>query len=288
MVNIIQSILVAGGTIASSFIAALYVFQEKLLYHPNLPTREYERQPDDLSMRYSDVDVITEDGIRLHAWLILQPDSQNASTFLYFHGNAGNISHRLPDARQFYTSGFNLLMVSYRGYGSSEGSPSEIGFSKDAAAALAYARDRSDVLDTSRLFLFGRSIGGACTISAATSADAQNALRGIVVENTFTSINDMIDKVIPALRFAKPLNRNNWDSLKRIRSIRLPIMFISGLRDELCPPEHMRILYLNAVAAKFKVMHTVADGQHNDTWWRGGSHYRQAIRDFVARANAEG
>lgn len=117
-------------------------------------------------------------------------------------------------------------MVSYRGYGASEGFPSEEGIKRDAAAALAYTRDRNDVLDISRLYLFGRSIGGACAIATAAKSEAYSALRGIVVENTFTSINDMIDEIMPALRFAKPLNRNKWDSLTRIRSIRLPILLI--------------------------------------------------------------
>lgn len=117
-------------------------------------------------------------------------------------------------------------MVSYRGYGASQGSPSEEGIKRDATAALAYARDRNDVLDVSRLYLFGRSIGGACAIATAARSDQQNFLRGIVVENTFTSINEMIDEIMPALRFAKALNRNKWDSLTKIRSIRLPILLI--------------------------------------------------------------
>lgn len=92
--NIFQSLMVAGGTIAGSMLAALYVFQEKLLYHPSLPSREYEEKPDDYNMRYVDADIVADDGVKLHAWLILQPESQGAATFLYFHGNAGNISHR--------------------------------------------------------------------------------------------------------------------------------------------------------------------------------------------------
>lgn len=92
--NILQSLLVTGGTIAGSLLTALYFFQEKLLYHPTLLTREYEQNPEDYSMRYVDADIVTEDGVRLHAWLILQPQSLSAATFLYFHGNAGNISHR--------------------------------------------------------------------------------------------------------------------------------------------------------------------------------------------------
>lgn len=117
-------------------------------------------------------------------------------------------------------------MVSYRGYGSSEGSPSEAGIKLDAAAALAYARDRTDVLDVSRLYLFGRSIGGACAIAMAATPQAQAILRGVVIENTFTSIDDMIDQIMPFLGFAKALNRNKWDSLEGVKRIALPMLFI--------------------------------------------------------------
>lgn len=92
--NIILSLLVTSGTVVGSLLTALFVFQEKLLYHPSLPTREYEKKPDDFAMRYVDADIVAEDGVHVHAWLIMQPHSSTAATFLYFHGNAGNLSHR--------------------------------------------------------------------------------------------------------------------------------------------------------------------------------------------------
>lgn len=117
-------------------------------------------------------------------------------------------------------------MVSYRGYGSSDGFPTETGMKLDAIAALEYVRDRSDILDVERIYLFGRSIGGACAIALASMPDARNAIRGVIVENTFTSTNDMIDTVLPILRFAKPFNRNKWNSLDAIKNVHAPIMII--------------------------------------------------------------
>lgn len=93
------------------------------------------------------------------------------------------------DVAAFARSGFNVLIVSYRGYGLSEGSPGEAGFKRDAAAAIEYAADRGDVLDTSQLFLFGRSIGGAVALAAAAKAEP-GRLAGVVVENTFSSMGD--------------------------------------------------------------------------------------------------
>jgi len=94
IMNLLQALLLASGTIAGSLIAALYTFQEKLLYHPNIPTRDYENKPDNFDMPFTDVDIVAEDGVRIHAWLITQSQSKDAATFLYFHGNAGNIGHR--------------------------------------------------------------------------------------------------------------------------------------------------------------------------------------------------
>jgi hypothetical protein len=185
------------------------------------------------------------------------------------------------DVRSFYESGFNVLMVSYRGYGNSEGRPSESGLKLDARAALMYAQDRADVLDTKRIFIFGRSIGGAVAIATAAAAKPRE-VAGIVIENSFTSIDDMIDVVLPPLKLVKCFNRNRWNSMQMITTLETPMLFISGLRDQLVPPKHMQDLYDAAVKCRRREFHTVANGTHNDTWFRGGSAYRAAIRNFVA------
>jgi fermentation-respiration switch protein FrsA (DUF1100 family) len=187
--NLFQGVFMAAAGVVGTFLTALFVFQERLLYHPTIPTRVLVERPSDYAMEYDDVELVTADGVRLHAWLILQPGgaSADAATFIYFHGNAGNLAHRLPDIRAFFQSGFNMLVVSYRGYGDSEGSPSERGLKLDSAAAVAYAGDRGDVLDVEKLFLFGRSIGGAVALAAAASA-GKGVIAGVVVENTFSSI----------------------------------------------------------------------------------------------------
>lgn len=128
--------------------------------------------------------------------------------------------------RFFYASGFNVFMLSYRGYGRSEGSPSEKGLRLDAKAALQYLFDREDIIDKNRIYIFGRSIGGACAIALAASPLGQEVIKGIVVENTFTSIDDMIDVVFPILTFAKPFNRNKWNSFNEIPNVKVPILFM--------------------------------------------------------------
>ena len=155
------------------------------------------------------------------------------------------MSHRLVEARLHHAAGCNVLLLSYRGYGASQGSPSQAGFVNDARAAIAYLADRAQDIDVSKVFLFGRSIGGACAIHVAAQHQHQQeegrrqrsvngqrdgstrlCIKGIIVENTFTSIDDMIDVVFPVLSFAKPLNRNKWNSLRAIQKIRAPILFL--------------------------------------------------------------
>ena len=92
--NTLQYAVAAIGGISSVLVAAVYTLQEKLLYLPSIPTRELQQNPNEFGMVYSDVELVTADDVKLHAWLITQPDnrSKSAATFIYLHGNAGNVS----------------------------------------------------------------------------------------------------------------------------------------------------------------------------------------------------
>mmetsp|Transcript_29449 Transcript_29449/g.71658 ORF Transcript_29449/g.71658 Transcript_29449/m.71658 type:complete len:301 (-) Transcript_29449:693-1595(-) len=283
MGNLALTIVGAGASLLSIGLGALYALQEHLLYFPNMPTRDYEETPRDYLMAYDDASILTQDGVLLHAWLIKQPDPTAAPTLLYFHGNAGNIAHRLKDARSMYSMvRCNILMLSYRGYGESQGRPGEKGFVVDAQAALQYVQMHPEVGNTP-VFAFGRSIGGAVALALADRQDSnRQPIRGLILENTFTSINAMIDVVMPPyLGFLKWMNRNRWESRRRIESMQTPILFISGLQDELVPPAHMQELFKAATQSRYKKIELIANGTHNDTWFRGGNAYYFAIADFV-------
>jgi len=282
MVALWQGVLAAAGGLVSAVTAAVWFMQEMLLYHPGLPGRAYEETPRDYLLPYEDAELRARDGVRLHAWLVTRSSlaaTREAPTLLYFHGNAGNISHRLPDVRNMSNFvGCNVLMVSYRGYGESQGSPSERGLSMDADAALEYVLAHKD-LDSTKVFAFGRSIGGAVAFSLASRHE--DALRGVIVENTFLSINAMIDTVLPALRVFKFLNRNKWDNLARIGSLTLPMLFLSGREDEIVPPRHMQDLYHAASRASLRKIELFEGATHNDTWFRGGARYYGSIATFI-------
>lgn len=92
--QLVPTIIYSGTALLGTLLTALYVLQEKILYHPSIPSREYERTPDRMGLLYEDAELVTDDDVKLHAWLIKQNESKTAPTFIYFHGNAGNIGHR--------------------------------------------------------------------------------------------------------------------------------------------------------------------------------------------------
>nr|CAG4711001.1 unnamed protein product [Naegleria fowleri] len=182
---------------------------------------------------------------------------QYTPTIIMFHGNAGNISHRLTNARDMYRScKCNILMVEYRGYGRSTGEPSEEGLKNDAETAIRYLLEKRSDINPNNIFIFGRSLGGAVAIFLA--AKYANVIRGVIVENTFISVPKLIPSLFP-YRFAVPVLQylciNKWDNETILRSATfrndfhrkrlngdLPFLFISGRKDELIPPEHMDTL----------------------------------------------
>ena len=142
-----------------------------MLYHPAVPDERYRypenmppgyRNPKENGMDYENVHIITKDNVKLHAWFVkANPSPRMCRTLIFFHGNAGNIGSRLPNieilVKRLYT---NVLILAYRGYGNSEGTPSEEGLKLDAEATLEYALENENI-NNDRIFVFGRSLGGA-------------------------------------------------------------------------------------------------------------------------------
>ncbi|KAG9026359.1 hypothetical protein FRB95_008923 [Tulasnella sp. JGI-2019a] len=169
--------------------------------------------------------------------------ARSQPTVLIFHANAGNMGHRLPLARLFYERmRCNVFMLSYRGYGLSEGRPSESGIQKDAQAALDFVRSHP-ILKSTKLIFFGQSIGGAVTIDLASRNP--DAVHGVIVENTFLSIPELIPSVMPYLSSVSFLCHQHWRSSTSILKIpqTTPMLMISGLQDEVVPPAHMKRLW---------------------------------------------
>jgi abhydrolase domain-containing protein 13 len=138
-------------------------------------------------------------------------------------------------------------------------------------------------MNNQKLFLIGRSLGGAVSVQLAEKI--QDQICGLILENTFTSILEMVDYIFPAMsNFKHLIVRMYWPSLERIPRVRIPMLFVVGTADEIVPPAHSAKLFQAAVNAPFKHMHQVTGGMHNDTWLKGGKDYIYALKDFIDKA----
>ncbi|KAA8534799.1 hypothetical protein F0562_029759 [Nyssa sinensis] len=294
MVSYVSLLLYGVGGIVVAGMALLVAFQEKLVYVPVLPglTKSYPITPARLRLIYEDVWLRSPDGVRLHAWFIkLFPDCRGP-TILFFQENAGNIAHRLEMVRiMLQRLQCNVFMLSYRGYGASDGYPSQHGITKDAQAALDHLIQRTDI-DTSRIVVFGRSLGGA--VGAGLAKNNPEKVAALILENTFTSILDMAGVLLPFLKWfiggsgskgPRVLNylvRSPWSTIDIIGQIKQPILFLSGLQDEMVPPSHMQILYAKAAAHnRLCIFVDFPTGMHMDTWLAGGDRYWRTIQLFL-------
>ncbi|KAL3815597.1 hypothetical protein ACHAXA_007129 [Cyclostephanos tholiformis] len=238
--------------------------------------------------------ITCSDGITIHSWLLYQPDDaqrRKVPTIIWFHGNAGNIGLRLPQAMQmFHYLKANVWMIEYRGYGDSDDTkPNESGLKLDAEAVWEYANNSKALLynvDPKRMFVFGQSLGGAVAFHLAQYSQSKSypPLAGILVENTFISISDMVDHLMPYIAPLKVLVlRMYWNSGKIVPKISRPTLFLAGAKDTLVPHLHMLTLYDRMKSSKVKSlvrMHVVKDGTHNETWMQGGREYWMAIQRF--------
>jgi fermentation-respiration switch protein FrsA (DUF1100 family) len=261
----------------------LYYNQEKLIYQPNFAgLRNNFLDPSAFGLNHVEMLTIPSvDNVMLQAWFIkTDEDYKRNPTVLFFHGNAGNLSHRLANIKDIILRlKCNVFILSYRGYGSSQGEPSEEGLKMDAQAALLYLKERDDLVD-SPIVVFGRSIGGAVAIDLVSKYNDEVA--ALILENTFTSIPDMIDHVLPPLKYFKSLCRTQWNSLEAIQRVYVPTLFISGQSDELVPSEMMVMLH-DSVGSEVKIFKNFPNGTHNETWQQRG--YYQALKQFLESNN---
>lgn len=140
-----------------------------------------------------------------------------------------------------------------------------------------------DYINKDTVFLQGRSLGGAVAIHTITKYP--HIFRGLIIENTFTSIPDMVDKIFFFLKYLKFLVlRNYWTSINIIGTVKNPILFVTGSQDELVPTEMTLKLHESATSTKFKELYVVLGGTHNDTWWVGGKEYIEKLRKFLKDA----
>lgn len=206
-------------------------------------------------------------------------DAVDRPTVLIFYGNGGRLERSIKTVQQFRAMGFNVLMPEYLGFGMSEGRPGERGCRDTADAALAHLRSRKDI-DTSRIVLFGYSLGGAVAVDLA----SREQLAGLVIFNTFTSMTEMAARLYPqAPTF---LLRHPFRSLDRIAQVSCPIFIAHGDQDALIPGEMSRRLERAAITPVRRI--EVPGAGHNDLMSTAGDDFYRELKVFIANAGARG
>ena len=242
--------------------AVLYLMQPKFLYGP---VREVTFTPDELELDFEDVIFKSSDGLRLSGWYV--PAGSSEFTVLFCHGNGGNIMHRLDSINIFNNLGLNCFIFDYRGYGNSEGKPSEEGTYLDAEAAYKWLREEKKI-PPGNIIIFGRSLGGSIAAHLAGKVKAA----ALVVESTFTSYADIGRKFYPYLP-VRWFARFSYRTIDFIKDVHCPVMLIYSRNDEVVPFEFGPELY-NAANEPKEFVETF--GSHNDSFLVSGEIYNKA------------
>lgn len=270
----------------AGFVTFVMIFEDRFIYFPSkYPEGVWDVQKlsagrAEVSVKIEDVWFKAADGVRLHGWYCTPGASESGeastvstqTTLLWFHGNAGNITHRYPVIERLMEQRVAIFIVDYRGYGRSEGSPSEEGLYMDARGAWGYLLNERGI-SPHQIILFGDSLGGAIAIDLATKVEPA----GLIVQSAFTSISDMAAQVMPV--FPRFILRTKMDSINKIGRVRCPKLFIHSPADEMVPYRLGRKLYDAASAPK--QFYEVAGASHNETDLVGGRAYFDAIGNFV-------
>ena len=243
-------------------------FEQSLIFAPTRFPDGRWTPPEGLPVE--DAWFAAEDDTRLHGWYCSHPTP--VAHVLFCHGNAGNLTDRAALMQQLHDQHrVAVLMFDYRGYGRSEGKPSEKGVMQDARAARAWLAQRANVVEQD-IVLMGRSLGGAVAIDLA----AQDGARGLILESTFTSLPDVASRLAwwaaPKLTMQTRLN-----SLAKIGNYHGPLLYSHGSADRLIPFGQGEKLFAAANEPKHFV--TIEGGDHNDP--QSAEYYRQ-LDHFLA------
>ena len=295
--SVVRTVLAAGGVIVAVVLAAkiaALVLEPRLTFYP---VRDYHQTPAAAGLPVEDVTLSTRDGVGIHGWFVPgrpAPESRRPITLLFFHGNAENIGGCLDLAARARAAGFNLLLLDYRGYGESQGRPTEQGIYRDGEAALDYLGSRAGV-DPDRIVVWGRSIGAAVAVRlAARGTEPAGAARdgsagdpggvpraaGLILESPFTSVPDLLRQGghVPLLALSR-FGTYRFDSAARIGRVAAPVLVVHGTDDEIAPFELGRRLF--DLAPGTKEMVAIRGGGHNDLWTLHADEVWDAVRGFL-------
>ncbi len=257
----------------------LYFRQTRLIF---FPAATIETTPADLGMPYEEVWLPvqqSERSERIHGWW-MPAQSETAEVLLYLHGNGVNIGANVGHAKRFHQLGLSVLLIDYRGYGRSEGGfPTEQQVYQDAETSWRYLTQTRKIPSES-ILLYGHSLGGAVAVNLAVHhPDAA----GLIVQSSFTSIRDMVERrpryqIFPV----EQLLHQRFDSIRKVPLLKMPVLFIHGLADIQVPATMSEALY--AATPDPKQLYLVPLAGHNNVADTAGAEYLKVVQQFVQRS----
>jgi pimeloyl-ACP methyl ester carboxylesterase len=268
------------------FSACILMFEDQFIYYPEkYPSglwdlAEQSGRKGEITAKVEDCYFSTIDRVTLHGWYCSpQKWSDGTATpvttdmvLLWFHGNAGNLSHRFDMIRMLMQLPVAVFIIDYRGYGRSEGSPSEEGLYLDALAAWQYLTEVRGI-SSDNIIVLGKSLGGVPAVDLCTRVTPA----GLIVQSSFTSAADMATTIFPFI--PKLLIRSKMDSINKIGHVSCRKLFIHSPADEIVPYRMGQQLY--DAAQEPKSFLEVQDSPHNSTYIVGGKNYLETLRAFV-------
>lgn len=246
----------------------LYLRTPQLVFQPS---KLIEQTPTHWGLNYETVNILTDDGVKLRGWYF--PVQSSDKVILFMHGNAGNMSHREQSLKVFHQLRLNVLLFDYRGFGKSEGIPSEQGLYEDARAAWRYLTEVRHV-KPHNIIIFGRSLGGS--VAAKLSSEVNAA--GLILESTFSSLRDIVREAFPVFSVLVYL-RYRFDTVAAVRKISYPVLVIHSRDDEIIPYSLGQKVF---AAVPDKKQFVTIHGDHNYGFVQSLPQYTQALRSWLS------
>jgi len=268
--NSLLRIIVIGVAAWAIVVAWVWLTQDRLVYFPQVG-RGNPATPAAARLPFEDLRLRTEDGETLAAWWVPAATEKPRGAVLLLHGNAGSIADRIIYLPHFTAMGYGVLLVDYRGYGQSSGTPSEAGTYADACAAWRWLNERG--FAAGDIVLVGESLGGAVAAELA----ARMQPRALLLLSTFTSVNDLGGELYPWLP-VRWISRFRYDTLQGVKDYRGPVLVVHSRDDEIVPFAHAQRLHA-AAGARGRLLEM--RGGHNDAFVFGTAEQVAAVAAFL-------
>ena len=245
-----------------------YIFQRNLLYHPS----ENNYSGDKITVPIEKIKIKTKDNIDLIAWYH-QKNLNKYKTILFLHGNAGSLENRIHKINQFKDMNINFLIVAWRGFSGNKGQPTEEGLYEDARSSVRWLKNKG--INEKNLIIYGESLGTGVAVEIAQNAN----FAGIILESPFTSMIDAGKDKYPFLpvRF---LLKDKYESDKKIKNIKSPVLVMHGKVDNIVPFHMGRKIYELANNPKYSYF-----SEYDDHMMEYNEKLLKVLRDFIDSLN---